>query len=159
MVEGRVKVGGILTYPGLRLIAVVSSPDRPGVASTIFESLGARDLNVQFIVQGVDQYGDAHVQFCVSAGDLQDVLTTLRPKFASTLETRISEGPPAALISVYGPDFRERPGIAGRAFGALAKNGINILAISTSISTVSCVIADADLDDAVRALHEVFALP
>jgi len=159
MKESKVKVGGILTYPGLCLIAVMSCPDRPGVASSIFGSLGARDLNVQFIVQGVDLNGDAHVQFCVSAGDLNDALSALGPLVNAHHTTRITQGLPVALISVYGPDFRERPGIAGRAFGALADAGINILAISTSISTVSCVVGDERFKDAVDALHTVFALP
>ena len=64
-----------------------------------------------------------------------------------------------ALISVFGPDFRERPGIAGTMFSALGERGINILVISTSISTLSCVI-DADcLEGAIEAVQETFELP
>ena len=67
--------------------------------------------------------------------------------------------PNVALVAIFGPDFRERPNIAGTFFSALAQAGINILAISTSISTLSCVI-DADrLDDAVRAICGAFELP
>jgi len=64
-----------------------------------------------------------------------------------------------AIVSIFGPDFRERPGIAGRMFDALAGRQVNILAISTSISTVSCVVASAQLDLALRALRETFDLP
>jgi aspartokinase len=67
--------------------------------------------------------------------------------------------PEAAIVSIFGPDFRERPGIAGAMFKALADNGINILAISTSISTVSCVIASDDLENGLNALRATFDLP
>ncbi|MFB0546725.1 MAG: ACT domain-containing protein, partial [Anaerolineae bacterium] len=59
----------------------------------------------------------------------------------------------------FGPHFGERPGIAGVMFSALASVGINILAISTSISSLSCVINVSDMDEAVWALGEAFELP
>ncbi len=63
------------------------------------------------------------------------------------------------MISIFGPDFRERPGIAGTMFSALGAREINILAISTSISTVSCVIDIDRLGDAVDAMRETFDMP
>jgi aspartokinase len=44
-------------------------------------------------------------------------------------------------------------------FQALADQQINILAISTSISTVSCVIESDNLEQALVALRETFDLP
>jgi aspartokinase len=44
-------------------------------------------------------------------------------------------------------------------FDSLAADGINILAISTSISTVSCVIDSDDLEVALLALRKTFDLP
>jgi aspartokinase len=67
--------------------------------------------------------------------------------------------PSVATISIFGPDFRERPAIAGLMFRALASKGINILAISTSISTVSCVIDADHLTEAIASLTETFDLP
>ena len=67
--------------------------------------------------------------------------------------------PNVSLLSIFGPDFRERPNIAGVFFSALAAQGINILAVSTSISTLSCLIDGDRLDDAVAAICDVFELP
>ena len=67
--------------------------------------------------------------------------------------------PEVAIVSIFGPDFRERPGIAGTMFSALAERGVNILAVSTSISTVSCVIESEPLERALIALRETFDLP
>jgi len=64
-----------------------------------------------------------------------------------------------ALISIFGPHFRERHGIAGAFFNALAAAQINILAISTSVSTCSCLIRESELGAAVAALSRTFELP
>ena len=47
-------------------------------------------------------------------------------------------------------------GVAGRMFEILAKNGINIKAISTSEIKISCLIDEKFTELAVRALHEEF---
>ena len=44
-------------------------------------------------------------------------------------------------------------------FQALAAAGVNILAISTSISTVTCIINADDLPAAEAAIRDTFALP
>ena len=63
------------------------------------------------------------------------------------------------LISIFGPDFRQRPGIAGEMFAALGQADINIQAISTSISTISCVVQAAHVPKAVKALQDTFEMP
>jgi len=63
------------------------------------------------------------------------------------------------LVSIFGPDFRQRPGIAGEMFAALGQAEINIKAISTSISTISCVIEAKHVRDAVKVLQDTFEMP
>ena len=155
----KIKVGGVINHKGLCLMGVMSTPDRPGLVAAIFQALGRAHLNVQFIVQTIDLNNDSHVQFCIAAEDCEYVTETLRPVAAALGAKKLTSGLPVALVSVFGPDFRERPGIAGIAFAALAAAGVNILAISTSISTISCVIAEQDNQTALDALHSVFALP
>ncbi len=62
-------------------------------------------------------------------------------------------------MSIFGPDFRERAGIAGTMFAALADVGINIQSISTSISTISVIIAADQLAPAIAAVEKAFELP
>lgn len=157
--DARIRVGGILKFRPLCLVGVMSAPDRPGLASAIFDALGKADLNAQFIVQCIDLNNDSHILFCTDSADRERALEVIEP-VAQTLQARkVTVVPSVALVSVYGPDFRERPGIAGRVFGALAEEGINILAVSTSISTISCVIQEEACEQAIAALHRVFALP
>ncbi|MBM3189001.1 MAG: ACT domain-containing protein [Chloroflexi bacterium] len=155
----KIKVGGILRYRDLCLVGVMSAPDRPGLAAAIFRALGESGLNCQFIVQSIDLNNDSHVQFCVAAEDRSRVLEILEPIRQTLGARKVIARWPVAILGVFGPDFRERPGIAGLGFGALSAAGINILAVSTSISTISCVIEQEGYDRALEALQSVFALP
>ena len=54
--------------------------------------------------------------------------------------------------------MKTHPGVAADMFAALADADINIEMISTSPIRISCVIRADDVEAAVRALHEKFAL-
>jgi len=155
----KIGVGGILKYRDLCLVGVMSAPDRPGLNAEIFSALGEKRLNVQFIVHSVDLNNESHIQFCASSEDRESILAVLSPLAARVGAKKVTVQPSVALLCAFGPDFRERPGIAGAMFGALAEARINILAVSTSISTISCVIADREFDLAMEALGHVFAIP
>ena len=58
-----------------------------------------------------------------------------------------------------GPHFRERPGCGAAACAAIAKEGVNILAISTSLSSIACMVDGAELAATVRSLQRTFELP
>lgn len=134
-------------------------PDRPGVAAEVFGALGACGVNVPFIVQSIDLHGHTNIILCVAADDLTLASQALRSRQPTLGAAAFTEDPGVALVSVFGPDFRERPGIAAAVFGTLAEAGINILAISTSISTVSCLLRQEYLEKALQALESAFVLP
>ena len=155
----KIRIGGIMQNAHLSLLNVTAVPDRPGIAAAILGELGHRGINVQFIVQCIDQNKQDQVALCVDRDDLQVALDAVN-RVAPGLEAgKVIPYPEAAIVSIFGPDFRERPGIAGTMFDALAERGINILAISTSISTVSCVIESDALEAALNALRDTFDLP
>jgi aspartokinase len=137
----------------------MAAPDRPGLAAAVFTALGDAHLNVQFIVQSIDLSGESHMQFCIDSEDLERAIELLEPVAEGLGGCVMTHPQPVALVAVFGPDFRQRPGIAGTAFRALADAGINIIAVSTSISTVTCVLAEDRFHDAIAALGDVFDLP
>jgi aspartate kinase len=156
---GKVKIGGVIQNANLAKIGVMGIPDRPGVAGVILSALGREGINVEFIVQCIDLNQHDHVVFCVSQDDLEaalSVLEEIKPRLGAK---EVIHVPEVGIVSIFGPDFRERPGIAGAMFSALASVGINILAISTSISTVSCVLNANHLLDAVQVIEETFGMP
>jgi aspartokinase len=137
----------------------MAAPDRPGIGSGIFTALGEAGLNTQFIIQCIDLTGMSNILFCVAEEDSLRARALVQPIAAELGAQAVQETHQVALLSVFGPDFRERPGIAGAVFGAMALHHINILAISTSISTVTCVIDGADMEQALVALRETVKLP
>jgi aspartate kinase len=155
----KIRIGGIMQNAHLSLINVTAVPDRPGIAASILSGLGAHAINVQFIVQCIDQNQRDQVALCVDRDDLSAALEIV-DQIAPRLEAgKVNAEPEAAVVSIFGPDFRERPGIAGIMFKALADQGINIKSISTSISTVSCVIDLDRLEAGMTALRQTFELP
>jgi aspartate kinase len=155
----KVKIGGILRNDHLARISVMGVPDRPGTAAALLNAFGWAGVNVQFIVQCIDLNDQDHIVLCVDRDDLEQALDLVCAVEAELCASAISHDPCVASVGIFGPDFRERPGIAGALFSALAGVGINIQAISTSISTVMVIIAADRLQEAVAAIQRTFALP
>lgn len=159
MTKPRIKAGGIIRNERLAKIGVISAPDQPGLASAVLRALGDKEINVEFIVQCVDLADNSHIVLCVREDVLDAALAALRPVQAKVGAQDIISQRNVAVVSVFGPDFRERPAIAAEVFEAMASAGINIMAISTSISTVSCLIDGDRVDDVVVALRKHFEFP
>jgi aspartate kinase len=157
--ETKIKVGGIMASTGLAMVSILSVPDRPDVAGTILHAMGKNNVNIEFVVLSSDVEGNGNMTFCIDQKNLEaaiGVLEGIKP----LIEARgISYHPNVAMISVFGPHFRERPMISGLMFNALGTSGINVLAISTSISSCSCLIQADQTEDAMRALHQTFEAP
>ncbi len=159
MWKQKIKIGGIIQKRSLAKIGIMSIPDRPGVAGAIFTTLGETGINVPFIVHNIDLNNLDNIVICVAQEDLMPALEALETVKEKLGAKEIVYDKEVGIVSIYGPHFGERPGIAGTMFSALASVGINILAISTSISSVSCLIDASDMDEAVKILEEVFELP
>jgi aspartate kinase len=63
-----------------------------------------------------------------------------------------------AKVSIVGVGIRSNPQLAAKMFEVLAERRINLLAVSSSEIKVSALIAEDQLDLAVRVLHTAFGL-
>jgi aspartate kinase len=152
----KTKIGGVIQYTDLALVGMMAVPDRPGIAGAVFEALGKRGINVLFIAQCIGLNNYTHIALCVASKDLSQSLAVLEPIRQKFGGQGVTHNPRVAIVSIFGPDFRERPGIAGLMSAEMAKAQINILSISTSMSSVSCVIDEDRLPDAVAVLRGTF---
>jgi aspartokinase len=155
----RIRIGGIIKNCNLAKIGIMSIPDRPGVAGAVLSALGARGVNCPFIVHAIDLHNLDNIVVCVAREDLADALEALNSVRVTVGAEDVVHEAEVGMISIFGPHFGERPGIAGIMFSALASAGVNILAISTSISSASCIIHEIDVEEAERAICEAFDLP
>jgi aspartokinase len=157
--EVKVKVGGIMAASGLATVSILSLPDRPDVPGMILHAMGGRNINIEFVVHNVDIEGNGNMTFCIDQKNLEAAIEVLEGVKPLIEAKGISYHPNVATVSVFGPHFRERPMISGLMFNALGASGINVMAISTSISSCSCVVEADQIENAVRVLHETFEAP
>lgn len=155
----KIKVGGVIQNDQLASVSILAVKDRPGIAAAILDALGQEGLNVQFVVQVIDHNNHDQMVLCIDRADLPRSLTAIETLKADLQPEAVVPRADVASIAIFGPDFRERPGIAGKMFRTLAQRHINILAISTSISTINCIIDLARLKEAYTAICEQFDVP
>lgn len=133
-------------------------PDRPGIAAEIFGVLGQRGVNVELVVSTGSSQGKADISLAIARSQeasLGEMLETLRREVGAHGLQRNSQ---VCLVSLLGHGLQTEPGIAGRMFGALSRAGINIEAISTSMSSVTCMIEESRCAAALEALNQEFQL-
>ena len=132
-------------------------PDRPGVAAMIFDRVAQAQVNVDTIIQNV-VHGRAEMSFSVPAEDVaatNEAISSAQTDlgvFAVEMNDRLGK------VSLIGAGMRSHPGVAATMFRTLAELEINLEMISTSPIKISCMIGRDRIPEAVRALHEAFAL-
>ncbi|NIO10812.1 MAG: ACT domain-containing protein, partial [Deltaproteobacteria bacterium] len=100
--------------------------------------------------------GKVDVSFAVAENELEAIRTLLEKVKDELGADRISHTTSIALVSIAGHQLVQTPGIAGKMFNALSKAGINIDTISTSMSSVTCVVPMDKAKEAVTALRKEF---
>jgi aspartate kinase len=156
--EDRKRVRGIAQEKNVAKITVIGVRDRPGVAATIFEPLGAAGISVDVIVQNIGRSGRTDLTFSVAESDLKAAEKLVRLAVKKVGATRVSSASGIAKLSIVGTGMLGTPGIAGRMFRALADAGINIEMISTSEIRITCLVARDQVEKGVRVLHKTFEL-
>jgi len=143
--EAKVTISGIL--------------DKPGISAKIFGLMTENNINVDMIVQNISQDGiSANITFTINQKD-HDLTKTVIENSKKTLEYKsLSLDKNVAKISVIGMGMMSQSGVAEKMFKTLAKNTINILAISTSEIKISVLIDEKHTNIAVKSLHEVYNL-
>ena len=139
------------------VFALREIPDRPGSAAAIFDAVAAEHVNVDTILQNVG-HGSAELSFSVPQEDVPAARRALERAQESIGAIEVDEIADLGKVSLVGAGMRSHPGVAARMFRTLAEAEINLRLISTSAIKVSCLIARADVERAVRALHEAFSL-
>ncbi len=152
------KIGGIIEQTNLALYTIASIKDQPGSVAEVLKVFAEHHINLAYITEGAVNAGNALLAFCVDCDDKNKV-DHLLLHHTGVAGENINKHEYVALIGVYGPHFREKPAIAVKVFEVLGKAGINILGISSSISTISCVVRLKEMDKAKEALLDYFELP
>ena len=154
----KVLVSGVAFNKNEARITVSKVPDRPGIASQIFEPLVKSGIVVDMIVQNTSEEGITDLTFTVIKTDFYKSMKMLSDVAKEIGAEKVLGDENISKVSVVGVGMRTHAGVAQKMFETLAREGINILMISTSEIKVSCVIEEKYTELAVRVLHEAFGL-
>ncbi|MBV9934260.1 MAG: aspartate kinase [Actinobacteria bacterium] len=139
-------------------VTVAALPDRPGIAARLFRAMADQSVNVDMIVQNVSHDGTTDISFTVPMEDLDTSIEVARVLGPEIGGGEVSADRDIARVSLVGAGMKTHPGVAATMFETLAREGVNIEMISTSSIRISCIVREAQLETAVRSLHEAFKL-
>jgi aspartate kinase len=140
-------------------ITITGVPDHAGAAARIFRVIADAEIDIDMVLQNVSNTaGRTDITFTLSKAN--------GPKAVGQLEKLKEElgfgsvlyDDQVGKVSLVGAGMRSHPGVTATFCEALAKVGVNIEIINTSEIRISVLIRDAQLDDAVRTIHDAFEL-
>jgi aspartate kinase len=139
-------------------ITVVRVPDRPGIAAGLFTPLAQHNIMVDMIIQNASLEGYTDLTFTVSRKEIKKAHELVEEVAREIGAARVEVDADVSKISIIGVGMISHSGVAAKMFSSLAKEGVNILMISTSEIKISCVIQAKYTELAVSALHDAFEL-
>ncbi len=152
-------VTGVAADKNTARISVIGVEDRPGIAFRIFDVLAKNNINVDIILQSVGREGTKDISFTVASDDLEDALKVLEANKERLTIQDVTYNEEVAKLSVVGAGMMSNPGVAARMFEALYNSRVNINMISTSEIRITVLVAEKDIDKAMNAVHDGFAIP
>ena len=155
----KILIGGILEARDYTLIKILGIINEPGYAGKLLSELGTAKVNLEFIAESEDANGYGNISICVKPENAENAIRIIREHKNGNQPQKVEQTEHVSAITVYGPHFRDKPAISGQMCTVLGNAGINICGISTSISSVCCLIQDSEFDTAINQLLNVFQLP
>lgn len=156
MAANKHTVMGVADDTNVAKVSIMGVENKPGVAHKIFQSLADKSVDVDMIVQSIRTVEDTvtDIVFTITRDDVvlaREVLDELK-KHTKMEGYSINEQ--MAKVSIIGAGMLGQPGVAAQMFGIFSQEDINIEIISTSEISVACLIDEARVKDAVRAIHD-----
>ncbi len=144
-------IRGISSIPRIALLSLEGSGmvGIPGFSKRLFEALSSHQINVILITQGSSEHS-----ICVGIDEderhrRQNTPSTMAstPRSPPARSTRWSIETGLSVIALVGDHMKSHPGISGKMFGALGRNGVNVRAIAQGSSerNITAVIAAGDV--------------
>ena len=145
----------LITIQGLGMVGVI------GVNYRIFRILAKNGISV-FLVSQASSENTTSIG--VRNADSELAVKVLREEFAGEIALgeidNIFSEDDLATVAIVGDNMKRTPGIAGKLFGTLGKNGINVVACAQGASetNISFVTDRKSLRKALNVIHDSFFL-
>ena len=152
------KVSGVTYQKGIARITVRGIPDRPGIAASVFAPLSMANISVDTIVQNASAENLTDLSFTVDGKDLEMAFRVTSGIASSINATECTTSDQLGQVSIVGTGMQNAPGVASLMFSTLSEANVNIEMITTSQIRITCIVNEAQIDDATRVLHHAFGL-
>ena len=119
----------------------------------VFKKLAENNINLDIISQSPCFGGDITLSFSLSDKDLSKTLEVAAAFKTEHEKTEISIWSNNLTVSFFGAEIINTPGVAAGIFEEFSQNGINIVLIATSDTSVSCLIAKPDEVKVIKMLQ------
>jgi len=164
--EGNEKLMAVKGISSIKEVALLSLQGSgmigiPGISSRLFGALARRKINIIIITQASSEHS---ISFAVSPTDAKLAQEAMDEEFAIEISTgKIDKAiveQHLSIVAIIGENMRQTPGISGKLFSALGRNGINVRAVAQGSSEVNLtvVISQRNLSKALNTVHEAFFL-
>lgn len=145
----------LITVQGLGMVGVI------GVNYRIFKALAKNGISVFLVSQASSENSTS---IGVRNADADLACEVLNEEFAKEIEmgeiSPILAEKDLATVAIVGENMKHTPGIAGKLFGTLGRNGINVIACAQGASetNISFVIEAKSLRKSLNVIHDSFFL-
>lgn len=154
-------IKGISSVNDISIINLIGSGmvGKAGFSGRLFSLLAREQINVVLITQSSSEHS---ITFAVHPADAAKAQQHIHQEFELELQAKKLESPvienDLSVLAIVGENMKETPGIAGKLFHALGRNGINVRAIAQGSSeyNISVIISRPDLAKALNAVHDAF---
>ncbi|MGI9091620.1 MAG: bifunctional aspartate kinase/homoserine dehydrogenase I, partial [Gemmatimonadaceae bacterium] len=152
---------GISSMSGVALLSLEGSGmvGIPGFSKRLFEALASQKINVILITQSSSEHS---ICVGVNEANIDSAKAVVDAAFSHEIETKkvepLAVEKDLAIIALVGDSLKSHPGISGKMFGTLGRNGVNVRAIAQGSSerNISAVVSTGDVKKSVNVLHEEF---
>ena len=132
---------------------------KAGFSGRLFSLLSREQVNVILITQSSSEHS---ITFAVNPDDALKAKALIELEFE--LELQVGKLEPVkietdlSILAIVGENMKKTPGISGKLFNALGRNGVNVVAIAQGSSeyNISVIIYNQDLSKALNAVHDAF---
>ena len=155
----RNQIAGIAADRNEARITLTGIADRPGTVAAAISPIAQAGIQVDMIVHAATpNTGSSDLTFTVPRASLAQAIAVIEQGKSEIGYGELIHEDNVAKVSIVGVGIRSNPALAAKMFETLAEREINLLAVSASEIKVSALIAEDELELAVRVLHTAFGL-
>jgi aspartokinase len=151
--EQIIKIYDIVQEPNLDLWSLDLSNSELGNLGEALSLLDRWGIRMPFVVAAQCPEAGLRFGFCFASPQAKEVKHAFSHHCSTT---NLAHDPAVAALFIHGPHFGDRYGIASKFVDGLQRAGVAVLALSCTVSSISAIIGEIDLDLAIKTLDKIF---